>query len=167
MSKPQSTPNPDKTAKTLNAAPFVFDAIKHVPVRAWRPSNPTAKTAEQITVALGTVSARIAGSTVTFPMDVQIVFTDKTSSPDVVLRQPWQSAPGGRGGNPLFTADDGDSGAKLTQSLESITDRFLDEYRKLPVEQRVDLDSIDYKLAESLIKAKTGGVRRTLARKSA
>ncbi len=164
----------DKTTKDnrpeprkLNPAPFVFDSAKHAAPRAWKPSNPTAKTADQITVALGTVAARIAGSTVTFPMDVQIVFSDKTSTPDVVLRQPWQSAPGGRGGEPLFRADDDASGAALVQSLETITDRFLEAYRAIPAEQRIDLDKLDYAAATSLIKAKTGGVRRTLVRPTA
>lgn len=151
----------------LNAAPFVFDRIKHAAPRAWAPSKPTEKTAHQITIALGSVYARIAGSAVTFPMDVQIVFSDKTSTPDVVLRQPWQSAPGGRGGEPLFVADDDATAKLLADSLGNITDDFLKAYSKLPADSRLDFDTLDYATAQSLIRSKAGAVRRALPTKAA
>lgn len=147
-----------------NGAPFVFDKALPSAARAWKPSKPTDKTRDQITVALGSVVARIAGSAVTFPMDVQIVFPDKTTTPEVNLRQPWAAGPGGRGGSPLFGADDDATTKQLVESLGTITDQFLDAYAKLPADQRVDLDTISYDDASALIKSAAGSVRRSLKR---
>lgn len=153
--------------KQLNAAPFVFDGIAPSPARAWFPSKPTDKNREQITIAVGSVTARIAGSSVTFPMDVNIVFADKTSSPDVTLRQPWNGRPGGFGGTPLFTSDDDKAAKIFHEAMETITDDFLQAYEKLPAESRLDFASLTYDSAALLVKAKTGSVRRSLARPAA
>ena len=159
-----NTPSP----KALSATPIVFESAHVAKPRAWRPSKPTAATVDQITVALGTVYARIAGSAVTFPMDVQLVFPDKTNDPSLTLRQPWLSAPGGRGGEPLFRTDDDASGKRFADSLSSIVDRFIGEYEKTPLENRVAVDgSLDHASAATLISVKTGGIRKTLTRKSA
>ena len=159
-----ATPSP----KALNTKPIVFESAHVAKPRAWRPSNPTANTVDQITVALGTVFGRIAGSTVTFPMDVQLVFPDKTGDPALTLRQPWLSAPGGRGGEPLFRTDDEISASAFADSLSSIVDRFIGEYEKTPLENRVAVDgSLSHADAAKLIAAKTGGIRKTLTRKTA
>ena len=158
----QNVPSP----KALNPTPLVFEAAHVAKPRAWRPSKPTAVTVDQITVALGTVFARIAGSSVTFPMDVHLVFPDKTNDPALTLRQPWLSAPGGRGGEPLFRCDDESANAKFADSLSSIVDRFIGEYEKTPLENRIAVDgSLSHADAAKLIAAKTGGIRKTLTRK--
>jgi hypothetical protein len=158
-----TTPEKKTQAPKLNTRPFVFERGTLIGnVRAWGPSKPTDKNREQITVAIGSVGARIAGSTVTYPMDVQIVFADKTATPDVVLRQPWHGF--AIGGKPLFEADDDASAKELADSFGSIVDQYLAWYEKQPAENRLDLKTIDYPTAAALIKAKTGGVRRSLTR---
>lgn len=155
--------NTPKAAK-LTGRPFTFEHGTLTPPRAWKPSKPTAITADQITVALGTIAARIAGSLVTYPMDVQIVFADKTATPDVVLRQPWLSAPGGRGGKPLFEADDDAGQKELADNFGSLVDQYLDWYSKQPAENRIDFKTINYEIAATLIKSKAGSVKRALPR---
>lgn len=158
--KQQSKPT---TTNTKPVVPFIFDRADFGAPRAWKPSKPTDKTRDQITVALGTVAARIAGSPITFPMDVQLVFSDKLDVGRYSLRMPWASGPGGRGGAPLFVADDDSSAKQLQETFAGITERFLAEYAKRPADQRLDLDELSYDDAAALIKSSTNGV--TVARK--
>lgn len=138
------------TAQPKALIPFVFEAPKLAERRgAWR-GKKTGDTSISMTV--GSVAVRIAGSAVTFPAEIIVRFANDTDTEPTA----YASLPRGRFNAPLFQTDG--ANAKAAQAeLDTMADRgaayWLDWFDKQPDQQPLNDPAV-------ALAALSGGVKR-------